>query len=56
MRNKTVNVLVRFAPDVKEELVETAKYKGLSMSGLITLLIREEYKKMLLEKSKLENK
>lgn len=54
MRIKTENVLVRFKPEVKEMFLEVADYKGLSMSGLITMIVKEEYKKMLVEKAELE--
>lgn len=46
MRIKTENVLVRFKPEVKEQFMTVADYKGLSMSGLITFLVKEEYRKM----------
>lgn len=49
LKQKTENVLVRFKPEVKEQFKAVADYKGLSMSGLITLIVKEEYRKMLLE-------
>lgn len=49
MKQKTENVLVRFKPDVKAQFKAVADYKGLSMSGLITLIVKEEYRKMLSE-------
>ena len=45
-KQKTETVLVRFKPDVKEEFKQVAAFKGLSMSALITLLVKEEYRKM----------
>ena len=52
MRSKTENVLVRFKPEVKEQFLAVADYKGLSMSGLITLIVKEEYRKMIQEQQK----
>lgn len=54
MRVKTENVLVRFKPEVKEQFLAVADYKGLSMSGLITLIVKEEYRKMIQEQQELK--
>lgn len=46
LQKKTENVLVRFKPEVKQMFLEVAEHKGLSMSGLITLIVKEEYRKI----------
>lgn len=51
---KTTNVLIRLSPQVKSELDEIAEFRGVSMTAIITMLLREEYNKIKYEKAELK--
>lgn len=54
-RIKTTNVLIRLSPEEKAQLEELAAYKGISMSAIINMLFKAEYRKMKAEQAQYNN-